>query len=192
MKLAHLFYSLLVSTTLCAQETPTTNNSEKPLTPKIQDAIQHIGSSEAEFRAYIKKERAARQAFTRLDKESQDKWKKFVNRSSELAKQKRTAESLFAVLEAKSIFADNIHIHNLVGNSYVELRDFNRAIAAFREGVNLQPFNPSLNFNLAESLFINDQYEKAIGLNNEDYYYLPHYRLLFFLIFSQQFHLASF
>ena len=136
--------------------------------PKVSEeglkALKDLGSSEKEFHAAYEKALKDKAAFAALPEDSKTSWAGFIQKAITLNKEKRVAESLFQVLEAKKIFSKDIVIYNLLGSNYVELRDFKNAINAFKSAVELQPYNASLHFNLAESYFISNDYTESLKI----------------------------
>lgn len=93
--------------------------------------------------------------------------KKFVEHFGEASRyfqQKRVFECLEALHEAEKIFSDSAELLNLRGSCYVEMRAFDKALAAFEKALEHNPKNTSVKFNIAEVLFVTKQWQESHDL----------------------------
>jgi tetratricopeptide (TPR) repeat protein len=93
-------------------------------------------------------------AFLNLPEEKRKEFAKHFEESSRLFQAKRIFETLEEIDKARKIFKDVPELYNLEGSCYVEMRNFDKAMAAFLEARKLSPNNPSVEFNIAEVLFV--------------------------------------
>jgi Flp pilus assembly protein TadD len=77
-----------------------------------------------------------------------------------LFQQKRIFEALDALEKAGAIFEASPEVYNLRGSCYVEMRAFDKALREFGEASALSKDNPSIEFNIAEVLFVTRQWQK--------------------------------
>jgi len=66
--------------------------------------------------------------------------------------------------KATQIFADSPEIYNLRGSCFVEMRAFDKALADFRKAASFTKDNPSIEFNIAEVLFVTKEWQKSLDL----------------------------
>ncbi len=98
---------------------------------------------------------------------SEDKRKEFMEHLSEATRyfqQKRIFESLESLEEAEKVFEDSSEILNLRGSNFVEMRAFQKAEAAFKKALEINPTNTSIRFNLAETKFVTRNWQEAHDL----------------------------
>jgi tetratricopeptide (TPR) repeat protein len=103
----------------------------------------------------------AQKEFLNLPEERRREFAKHIARAGELFGQKRIFETLDEVAKAEAVFAKSPDLLNLKGSCYVELRNFDRAIECFREALEVSPNNPSIEFNIAEVLFVTKEWQQA-------------------------------
>ena len=101
------------------------------------------------------------EAFLNLPEEERKEFVKHLSEASRLFQQKRIFEVLDELHKAKEIFADSPEIYNLSGSCYVEFRNFDKALEEFHQADKLSPGNSSVEFNIAEVLFVTKEYQKA-------------------------------
>jgi predicted Zn-dependent protease len=97
---------------------------------------------------------ANQKAFLNLPEENRKNFAKHLNEASRLFQAKRIFETLDELHKAEKIFADAPEIYNLRGSCYVEFRAFDKSIDEFNKALALSPGNPSVEFNIAEVLFV--------------------------------------
>lgn len=100
-------------------------------------------------------------AFFNLPEESRNQFLEHYNEASRLFSQKRIFETLEACDKAHKIFAESPEIYNTKGSCYVELRAFDKALAAFEKAATLSSDNLSIQFNIAEVHFVTRRWQKA-------------------------------
>lgn len=64
--------------------------------------------------------------------------------------------------KAAAINGSHCEVHNLRGSCHVELREFDKALEEFRKAEALSKANPSIQFNLAEVLFVTKRWSEAL------------------------------
>jgi Tfp pilus assembly protein PilF len=64
--------------------------------------------------------------------------------------------------KASSINGSHCEVHNLRGSCYVEQREFDKALEEFRKAEALSKANPSIQFNIAEVLFVTKRWSEAL------------------------------
>lgn len=99
--------------------------------------------------------------FLNLPEEKRLEFVEIYKKAASYFQQKRIFETLDSLDDASEILAENVAILNLYGSCYVEMRAFDKALTAFRKAHELDPKNPSVNFNIAEVLFVTHQWEEA-------------------------------
>jgi tetratricopeptide (TPR) repeat protein len=97
---------------------------------------------------------ANQKAFLNLPEEKRKEFIKHFEECNRLFQAKRVFETLDEIEKARKIFKDVPELYNLEGSCYVEMRNFDKATEAFLEARKLSPNNPSVEFNLAEVLFV--------------------------------------
>jgi tetratricopeptide (TPR) repeat protein len=100
-------------------------------------------------------------AFLNLPEEQRKEFAKHLGEASRLFQAKRIFEAMDELDKGEKIFADTPEIYNLRGSCYVEMRNFDKAMAEFERAKKLSPNNPSIDFNIAEVLFVTKQWQKA-------------------------------
>lgn len=143
MKFASIILSLLSFTTFTFAQSENDNKtlSENTSMGKTPEWIK-------EFNALPKEQR--KEYFTKF----QDAQNKF--------KEKKPVEALFVLQEIEKIFSQSPSFYNLKGACYVEIRDIPKAIECFTKALSFDPNNISIQFNLAESHFVNHDYKIAL------------------------------
>lgn len=102
------------------------------------------------------------QDFLNLPEENR---KDFINRigaASRLFQQKRIFEALEELEKASGIFEASPEVYNLRGSCYVEMRAFDKALREFAKASELVKDNPSIEFNIAEVLFVTRQWQQSL------------------------------
>ncbi len=64
--------------------------------------------------------------------------------------------------KASAISGSHCEVHNLRGSCHVELREFDKALEEFRKAEALSKANPSIQFNIAEVLFVTKRWSEAL------------------------------
>ena len=100
-------------------------------------------------------------AFLNLPEEKRKEFAKHLGEASRLFQSKRIFETLDELYKAEKVFPDAPEIHNIRGSCYVEIRNFDKATESFNEAAKLSPNNPSVEFNIAEVLFVTKEWQKA-------------------------------
>lgn len=113
------------------------------------------------------------QAFLNLPEQSRKDFVKHLGEATRMFQQKRIFETLEEVDKAEKIFADSPEIMNLRGSCYVEMRAFDKALEQFQKAATLSKNNPSINFNIAEVLFVTKEWQKSHDLFLEIMKQLP-------------------
>ncbi len=145
-------FSLLPSVALALSLTPLTAQNEPAPAPAVE---QKEGAEK-------KPEMSANQkAFLNLPEEKRKDFAKHLGEASRLFQAKRVFECLDELHKAELIFTDTPEIYNLRGSCYVEFRDFDKAMEDFRKAAQLSPNNPSIDFNIAEVLFVTKKWKEA-------------------------------
>lgn len=104
------------------------------------------------------------QAFLNLPEDRRKEFVKSLTEANRLFGQKRIFETLEELDKTTKIFPDSPEILNLRGSCYVEMRAFDKAADQFQKASDLSPNNPSIEFNVAEVLFVTKQWQKANDL----------------------------
>ncbi|WP_411825859.1 tetratricopeptide repeat protein [Luteolibacter sp. AS25] len=99
--------------------------------------------------------------FLNLPEEQRDEFAEHYKQAAQYFQQKRIFETLDSLDEASKILEKNVAILNLYGSCYVEMRAFDKALTAFRKAQELDPKNRSVNFNIAEVLFVTHNWQEA-------------------------------
>jgi len=113
------------------------------------------------------------QAFLNLPEQSRKDFVKHLGEASRMFQQKRVFETLEEASKADKIFSESPEIMNLRGSCFVEMRAFDKALDQFQQAAALSPNNPSINFNIAEVLFVTKQWQKSHDLFLEIMKQLP-------------------
>lgn len=100
-------------------------------------------------------------SFSNLPEESRKKFIGHLEEATRLFQQKRIFETLSELDKADIIFPKSPESLNLRGSCHVEFRAFDKALAAFNEALALSPDNPSIEFNVAEVLFVTKEWQKS-------------------------------
>ena len=106
----------------------------------------------------------SQQAFLNLPEERRKEFGKQLGEAQRLFQQKRIFETFDALDKADAVFPDSHESSNMRGACYVEIRNFDKAAAAFNRALLLSPDNPSINFNIAEVLFVTKKWQEAHDL----------------------------
>jgi tetratricopeptide (TPR) repeat protein len=107
------------------------------------------------------------QAFLNLPEERRKEFFKNLAEANRLFQQKRIFETLNILTKAEAIFAESPEVLNIRGACYVEMRAFDKAMAAFEQALKLAPDNPSVKFNIGEVLFVTKEWQKAHDMLGE-------------------------
>lgn len=143
MKFASIILSFLSFTALTFAQSDNDNKtlSENTSMGKTPEWIKEFNALPKEQRMeYITKFREAQTKFT----------------------EKRPVEGLFILQEIEKIFSKSPSFYNLKGACYVEIRDIPKAIECFTKALSFDPNNISIQFNLAESHYVNHDYKIAL------------------------------
>lgn len=100
-------------------------------------------------------------AFFNLPEEDRNQFLEHFNEANRLFSQKRVFETLEVCAKAHKVFPGSPEIYNMKGSCYVELRAFDKALAAFRKADKLSEDNRSIQFNIAEVHFVTRDWQKA-------------------------------
>ena len=106
----------------------------------------------------------SQQAFLNLPEERRKEFSKQLAEAQRLFQQKRIFETFDVLDKADAVFPDSHESSNMRGACYVEIRNFDKAAAAFNRALLLSPDNPSINFNIAEVLFVTKKWQEAHDL----------------------------
>lgn len=104
------------------------------------------------------------QAFLNLPEERRKEFVKQLGEAQRLFQQKRIFETFDVLDKADAVFPDSSESLNLRGACYVEIRNFEKAMAAFNKALQLTPGNPSINFNIAEVYFVTKKWQESHDL----------------------------
>lgn len=102
---------------------------------------------------------AAQKEFTNLPEQKRIDYLKHLQESRRLFNQKRIFEVFSEIYDARKIFDKNSDIFNLLGNCYMEFRDFENATQFYQKALELSPKSAIINFNIAELLFVTRKWE---------------------------------
>ena len=116
---------------------------------------------------------ANQQAFLNLPEERRKEFGKQLGEAQRLFQQKRIFETFDALDKTDAVFPDSPESLNLRGACYVEIRNFDKASAAFNKALLLSPDNPSINFNIAEVLFVTKKWQESHDLFVKIFQVLP-------------------
>lgn len=112
-------------------------------------------------------------AFLNLPEERRKDFIKHLGEATRLFQQKRIFETLEEINKAIGIFEDSPELYNLRGSCFVEMRSFDKALADFRKAASFAKDNPSIDFNIAEVLFVTKEWQKAADLFEQIMKVLP-------------------
>lgn len=104
------------------------------------------------------------QAFLNLPEESRKEFYKHVGEATRLFQQKRIFETMDELDKAIKIFPDSPEIYNLRGSCFVEMRAFDKGLAAFEKARSYVKDNASIDFNIAEVYFCTKEWKKSLDL----------------------------
>ena len=104
------------------------------------------------------------QAFLNLPEEWRKEFVKHLGEATRLFQQKRIFETLDELEKTIKVFADSPEIYNLRGSCFVEMRDFEKALADFEKARSFTKDNGSIDFNIAEVYFVTKQWQKSLDL----------------------------
>mgnify|MGYP001542507043 FL=1 len=133
-------------------------------------AVPHASSKQPEATAPTP---AWVQKFNTLPEETRKQYIGKFQEAERFFAQKRTLESLFSLLELEKIFDGNPGLYNLRGACYIEIRNIEKALENFEKALKLDPENLTVQFNLAEALYVSHDYAKALKAFTE---LLPHFK----------------
>jgi len=148
---------LLALLPVCAQAAP----AAKPEAPA---AKPEAPGAKPEAPGAQKPMTPTQQAFLNLPEERRKEFSKQLGEAERLFQQKRIFETFDSLDKADAVFPDSPESLNLRGACYVEIRNFDKASAAFNRSLQLSPDNPSINFNIAEVLFVTKKWQEAHDL----------------------------
>ncbi len=166
--LIHLPIALLAIGVLAAQNPAPV--SQKPVTPAAAADPKKTGTPDAAAKAEMTPNQ---QAFLNLPSERRAEFVKHINEATRLFNEKRVFETLNELDKAEAIFKDSPEIYNLRGSCEVEFRSFDKAMAAFKIAETMSPSNPSVNFNMAEVLFVTHKWKECLARFNEVLKHVP-------------------
>lgn len=99
--------------------------------------------------------------FLNMPLEKREEFAKSFGEAARKFQQKRIFECLEDLDKAEKIFSESAELHNLRGSCYVEMRAFDKAMAAFQTAAKIDPENVSLRFNIGEVYFVTRQWQEA-------------------------------
>lgn len=102
------------------------------------------------------------QDFLNLPEERRKEFINHIGSASRMFQQKRIFEALDELEKARVIFEASPEVYNLRGSCYVEMRAFDKALREFNEASSLSKENASIEFNIAEVLFVTKQWQKSL------------------------------
>ena len=117
--------------------------------------------TEAATEAPAKEMLAWEKGYLNLPEERRTEFANHLNKSRELFGQKRVFECIEELEKATAIYPDSPDVENLLGACQVEFRSFDKAMKHFNRALELQPAALSIEFNIAEILFVTKQWEAA-------------------------------
>ena len=97
-----------------------------------------------------------------LNEEVQTEYSKSALRCKQLFDQKRIFECLAEIRKAEAIYDKNPAILNLRGACYVEFRNFDKALDAFKLALDIQKGDFNVRFNIAEIKFVSQDYQASL------------------------------
>lgn len=100
-------------------------------------------------------------AFLNLPGERQNEFAQHILKAVRLLEQKRIFETIDEVEKAAKIFNESAEIHNIRGSCYLEMEAFDKALVEYKKGAALSPNNPSIEFNIAEVMFMTKQWQQS-------------------------------
>jgi tetratricopeptide (TPR) repeat protein len=104
------------------------------------------------------------QAFLNLPEERRKEFAKLLGEAERLFQQKRIFETFDILDKLDAVFPDSPESYNYRGSCYVEIRSFDKALAAFNKALTLAPDNASINFNVAEVYFVTKKWQQCHDL----------------------------
>lgn len=102
------------------------------------------------------------QAFLNLPEEARTQFYKQLGEATRMFRDKRIFESLDHLNQAQAIFPDSPEVQNLYGSCYVEIRDFDKALAKFTRAAELANGDASIEFNVGEVYFCTKEWQKCL------------------------------
>jgi tetratricopeptide (TPR) repeat protein len=99
--------------------------------------------------------------FLNMPEERRREFINHVAEASRLFQQKRIFETLEELEKADKIFDKSPEVFNLRGSCYVEMRAFDKALAAFYAAAELSPGTASIEFNIGEVYFVTREWQKS-------------------------------
>ena len=112
--------------------------------------------------------------FLNLPEQSRRDFFGHLGNASRLFRQKRIFETLDELEKARAIFAEGPELYNLRGSCYVEMRAFDKAMRDFEKAASLSKGNASIEFNIAEVMFVTKQWQKALEGFEKVLLMIPH------------------
>ncbi len=100
--------------------------------------------------------------FNKLPEETRRTYIAKFTEAEKLFAQKDAVSALFELTEIEKTFPDNPGLYNLMGACYIEMRDVPKAIVNFDKAYQMDPRNPTVEFNLAEAHFVHHDYKEAL------------------------------
>jgi tetratricopeptide (TPR) repeat protein len=166
MKATTFFTLLALVSPLAAQKTTMSSTSD--------DTTSQAPTPRAEPTAeQVKALMPNQQAFLNLPEEKRKEFVKHLSEAGRLFNQKRIFETLDVLDKAEKVFADSPEILNLRGSCYVEMRNFDKALACYEKAKSYAKANPSLDFNIAEVHFCTKQWQKSLDAFEKIFKDLP-------------------
>jgi len=160
MKSLRLVPLLFALAPALAQDAPVAP-SGKPATPAATPAVDPAKLLTPE------------QAFSNLPEERRKEFVKNLGEANRLFQQKRIFETLNLLNKADAIFADSPETLNIRGACYVEIRAFDKAMAAFEQALKLTPDNTSVKFNIGEVYFVTKEWQKCCDMMEQVFKEIP-------------------
>ena len=111
--------------------------------------------------------------FTNLPEQKRIDYNKHFQEANRLYQQHRIFETLAQIHDARKIFDKNAALFNLLGQCYVEFRDFPRAKEFYLKASALAPDSAPILFNLAELEFVTHKWESCLTQMNNVLSLLP-------------------
>lgn len=100
--------------------------------------------------------------FTNLPEQKRIDYNKYFQEANRLYQQHRIFETLAQIHEARKIFDKNAALFNLMGQCYVEFRDFPRAKEFYQKAADLAPESAPILFNLGELEFVTHKWQSCL------------------------------